>query len=237
MDIAGVADALGVSPLQKRKARNHGHTATSLWLEYTYGWRPLVTDIYSAAIAVHTITQQPAVRRVAAKPLIKNQAVDRPNNNGPFYDHRVQQVGYKIVGYFSHNPAPSYVLGLTDPLSIAWELVPFSFVADWVLPIGNYLQALNAAINLEGKFVISTWSGITGRGVKSGGNFIVSEAGFSASEKVVTLTREVQGSLLNQVTLPRLIPISEAYSWRKAVSGLALLNNWDTRVTGRPFRN
>lgn len=34
--------------------------------------------------------------------------------------------------------------GLLNPLEVIWELVPLSFVADWFLPIGDYLSALDA---------------------------------------------------------------------------------------------
>jgi hypothetical protein len=35
-------------------------------------------------------------------------------------------------------------LGLTSPVALAWELVPFSFVVDWFLPIGPMLGAFSA---------------------------------------------------------------------------------------------
>jgi hypothetical protein len=40
------------------------------------------------------------------------------------------------------------IFGLTNPLTVAWELVPFSFVADWFLPIGQALQDLTATSDL-----------------------------------------------------------------------------------------
>jgi hypothetical protein len=33
-------------------------------------------------------------------------------------------------------------LGLTNPLNVAWELVPFSFVVDWFIPIGSFFDGL-----------------------------------------------------------------------------------------------
>ena len=35
-------------------------------------------------------------------------------------------------------------LGLDNPIATAWELVPYSFVLDWAMPIGQWLQALNS---------------------------------------------------------------------------------------------
>jgi hypothetical protein len=37
-------------------------------------------------------------------------------------------------------------LGLTNPLAVAWELVPFSFVVDWALPIGSFLNQIDASV-------------------------------------------------------------------------------------------
>lgn len=34
--------------------------------------------------------------------------------------------------------------GLFNPAALAWELLPYSFVVDWFLPIGNYLNSLDA---------------------------------------------------------------------------------------------
>lgn len=39
--------------------------------------------------------------------------------------------------------------GFSDPNLLAWELCPYSFVIDWLLPIGNYLQDKSAFANLE----------------------------------------------------------------------------------------
>jgi len=39
--------------------------------------------------------------------------------------------------------------GLSDPLTVAWELIPFSFVVDWFVPIGNTLQGLTSGFGLE----------------------------------------------------------------------------------------
>jgi len=39
--------------------------------------------------------------------------------------------------------------GLDNPLAIAWEVVPFSFVVDWFLPINRYLKNISALNGLE----------------------------------------------------------------------------------------
>jgi hypothetical protein len=40
-------------------------------------------------------------------------------------------------------------LGVANPASIAWELVPYSFVVDWFVPVGNTLEAMTATAGLD----------------------------------------------------------------------------------------
>lgn len=35
-------------------------------------------------------------------------------------------------------------IGLTNPLTLAWEVIPFSFVFDWFCQVGDYLEGLSA---------------------------------------------------------------------------------------------
>jgi hypothetical protein len=37
-------------------------------------------------------------------------------------------------------------LGLTNPVEVLWELVPFSFVIDWALPIGSFISQFDASL-------------------------------------------------------------------------------------------
>lgn len=43
-------------------------------------------------------------------------------------------------------------LSALNPVSIAWELVPFSFVIDWFYDIGGYLRALETALTYNSYF-------------------------------------------------------------------------------------
>jgi hypothetical protein len=40
-------------------------------------------------------------------------------------------------------------LGITNPVNLAWELIPYSFAVDWFLPVGAWLQTLDAAKGLQ----------------------------------------------------------------------------------------
>lgn len=60
---------------------------------------------------------------------------------------------YAVDSKVAHDLAS---LGLVNPAEIVWETTPWSFIIDWFLPIGNYIQALNADVGL--RFVSGTKS-------------------------------------------------------------------------------
>jgi hypothetical protein len=45
-------------------------------------------------------------------------------------------------------------LGLLDPLTVAWEIIPYSFVIDWFVPIGTYFENLNTIPALNGRWMV-----------------------------------------------------------------------------------
>jgi hypothetical protein len=60
------------------------------------------------------------------------------------------KIRYVVYYQVNYPEMPSYTaLGLTNPALLAWELVPFSFVLDWLLPIGDWLSSLDATVGLQ----------------------------------------------------------------------------------------
>lgn len=47
-------------------------------------------------------------------------------------------------------------LGMVNPASIAWEVVPFSFIVDWFWPLGAWFESLDATAGLT--FRSGTWT-------------------------------------------------------------------------------
>lgn len=55
-------------------------------------------------------------------------------------------------------------VGLNAPLSLAWELIPFSFVVDWFLPIGETIERLEpsrAAGSAVSSYELTEWTNTT----------------------------------------------------------------------------
>jgi hypothetical protein len=122
------------------------------WLELQYGWLPLLSDVHDAATAYHAITEGPRFRIFSAT----------ANNKGSFTypspwspNVSMSQKAKRSRRYvFEQDEVLSTPrsLGLTDPASVLWENIPYSFVVDWFVPIGTYLSNLNQIPYLSGSW-------------------------------------------------------------------------------------
>lgn len=130
--------------------QDHNRVSDS-WLELQYGWLPLMGDIYTLSEQIANL-DKPKKRRLRVSSFIGiNPVVGFPGvaaGGGRFTK--------QIIAYVEEDRASwPEALGLLDPELLAWELLPFSFVADWFLPIGNWLQARAFANRAKGRFVIT----------------------------------------------------------------------------------
>lgn len=201
-------------PKSNRRSAQLGisvNALSSAWLELEYGWSPLIKDIGAAA---EMIKLHPKTNRVKARSSNRGGAhLDSPSHIGDVVvynnDRRLQNI---VV--VSSPPSLQERLGLTDPLSIAWELVPFSFVLDWFGPISDYLAALHAVNTMPVVKCIQTISSkqIANINVNSSHKFFglypVTMAG-STSTILISGTRSIYPSLptawLATVQVPRKI--------------------------------
>lgn len=129
--------------------------ASNTWLEVQYGWRPLLNDAYGAAqaFAAHNLGESPKRVKVSASgqqsvviPFMSKLGLETKVLNND-YTVRVRRVAELQVS--SPVFATASALGLTNPLSLAWNLLPFSFVVDWFIPIGTFLGNLDATAGMQ----------------------------------------------------------------------------------------
>lgn len=145
-NFGGALAALGHVPRSDRKnalrRMDSGHFAQS-WLELQYGWKPLLSDIHSAA---DFFSKKAAPRGKILRSSEKTTGVITANSPFPASDVvtiKSERRVHCMVRVVSAASVPER-LGLTDPFSVIWELTPWSFVADWFLPIGDSLKAAHA---------------------------------------------------------------------------------------------
>lgn len=140
-------------------AATHSRFAASSFLEMQYGWKPLLSDVFTSAERLAYRNQKQdfdvVIRGSAASEAPYTYGVGSSFIGTSYpYSFRALPVGenrravrvayacrYRVV-----NPAlrVASCLGLTNPLLLAWELLPFSFVVDWFAPIGNYFESMSA---------------------------------------------------------------------------------------------
>lgn len=139
---------LGISAKKPRRGQDN---VPALWLEYSFGWAPLLSDIYTMLDNTFDV---PAafVRQVyrAEYPDTRqdNSANTRVSVSGT-YKVRGVAAGLVFVDVPAIQAASQY--GITNPLATAWEALPFSFVVDWFVPVGDFINSLNATAGLKFK--------------------------------------------------------------------------------------
>jgi hypothetical protein len=128
-------------------------------LAYYFGVAPLVSDIYGA---VELLKKHDTIDTVTVT--AKGSSVDNvvsvykvQQDSDPSHDVtetltcRVEVKVRYVLEYNVDNSALSELqkLGLINPAEILWEAMPWSFVIDWVLPIGNYIRYLSNGVGLS----------------------------------------------------------------------------------------
>lgn len=120
----------------------------SRWLELQYGWFPLISDVVGTADWLNTSPAAQLTFRSTGSAVEEfSHLLDHKTTNRPAQSvitgKRVSKcvVHWQMEDYRKHRNAQG---GLINPLTVAWELIPFSFVVDWFLPIGNWLQTFDA---------------------------------------------------------------------------------------------
>ena len=127
----------------------------SAWLELQYGWIPLMSDINGALhhlarrarfgdIPVVVVKSTGKSSSLIKSGPISGKAFSAVYKNEYEVNHRVKVT----LAYGMADPqlAELSSLGLINPLEIVWEVIPYSFVVDWFLPIGGWLSALTADV-------------------------------------------------------------------------------------------
>lgn len=216
--------ALGAAPRGSHASRRvrslQQSDISSAWLELQYGWMPLYQDIHESVRAYSALTNPARKSRITAT--MSSPFVKRWSPSGAQYFTRDMsgKVSRKIVAELTENLSSARSLGLADPLSVAWELVPFSFVADWFIPIGTYLDNLSIIPNLKARYLITTQ---TRYRIKSTAGPNPTYAGTAAAGTYFKLERSVSSTL--PVPRPEFSSISEALSVGRIKNGIALLHN------------
>lgn len=128
----------------------------NIWAEFRWGWTPLISDAYDGAVWAAHLLNAPIVFRFAVRRemvnVLKDSYINSPYSVGPHAGFGAHSHRRQLIAYLEE-PPHNAVLDAINPASVAWELVPYSFVFDWFIPISTWLQVRGLGSTLRGKFV------------------------------------------------------------------------------------
>lgn len=145
-----LAGTRGTAPGGKHLANN--------WLALQYGWLPLLNDVYGACEHLAQNPKPPSftITAQASASDSKQSFSDLVSGSGGSWKIKSSELGYTSIARLAlhfrvknHTVKEMSQLGITNPATLAWEVLPWSFVVDWFLPVGNYLNSLNYDEGLE----------------------------------------------------------------------------------------
>ncbi|DAD52330.1 maturation protein [ssRNA phage SRR6960803_13] len=134
------------------RAAGEARKAANLWLEYSFGWKPLLGDIKSACDQISDKVPDGSRHQGSRS---DDQTYTIPVGWAT-YRYR-STVTHYVGGYVKLTNPNLYLasqMGLVNPLSVAWEATPGSFIADWMFDIGSFLGAMSDFI---GTSVTGAW--------------------------------------------------------------------------------
>lgn len=210
------------------------------WLEYKYGWTPLLMEVKGSAelLAQHHLRRAEsfeASATVSDSKVWNYQSVTAaPGGTSVWRASSAQRIARVKLRCRIDNPiaAAAQQMGLTNPALVAWEVVPYSFVFDWFISVGDWLTAITS---LQGLTVISAMSSTVFSGVgthtqtENGKDFWgvwLNPATCDASAKRREYSRNPL-SLSGLTVYP--VVHSDAFGFQKLVTSLALMRSSSSR--------
>lgn len=211
---------------------------SSAWLEYRYGWRPLAMDVKSIVkMAGEKLAAQRTLVARGRSSSVANGGWtwdpmmfgDMPASGSIQYSYKKStNVGILYLVCLDQMAGVMRALGLRacDMPATAWEIMPYSFVADWFVGIGSWIKAISPS---PGIVPLGNWSTIitdaTTNTVKSCEWPIpVDESQWhgdygSCEEKIFNMTRHCGNQLPTYPVVKKL-----GLSWQQQADALALLS-------------
>jgi hypothetical protein len=128
------------SPKWDERQRFTAHDVSATWLSLNFGIVPSVDNLFNAYIAQKEAVAQKGVwHRVYVK--VKDSR-STSFDTGGFTINSTDRLENRATAWLKLEP--EYHVDMGNPLELAWERIPFSFVVDWVFNVGDVLSSLDA---------------------------------------------------------------------------------------------
>lgn len=191
-------------------------------LIYSFGVAPLVGTVYDSVERLRSTLDDPTFVKVVQSAK-KTVSVNQGLGIGTVTGKQTRSSFAQLYVKYDRGSFNNFTVG--NPLEIAWELVPYSFVIDYMIPIGDALSALDALVGVSG-----IYGTVTHRDSASG-SYTESNYGSDWTEvRNIPATGKYRGhsrELITSVPMPGFPNWRPSASWHKLRNAVALL--WQTR--------
>lgn len=238
--ITRMKSTYGHSPRKTSQSPNPISEFSNHWLEWRYGWGPMVMDIVSTLSALSKARDN---RRFMVRGSAKSEASSSTNASSTIpngtTDYRTDVSHSRLARAWVLYEVESQLsavlndFGVLDFPSTAWELIPFSFVVDWFIPVGDWIQAvtpkfgvniLTSGVSMTERIdVVRTATKWTSPDFGNGGRWLL-DGVVGLSDSGQTRTYERTG-----LTLPLVPPIDVNLNVKRAIDSIALLSGAHSR--------
>jgi len=128
------------------KLRKNARSFSNNFLEFHFGWSPLVKDIGSSIDflqkPINLVPVKGHAKMVLNKVIITNDSSGKPSYKTTHVGCVRARVGAEIR-INNTNLWLANRLGFTNPALVMWDMVPFSFVVDWFVNVSEILGEWN----------------------------------------------------------------------------------------------
>lgn len=222
-DLRGLAIQLSLNPERvRRRVEKLGPKAKDLanvWLEFTFGWAPLLSDIASC---VEVLQQDFPISPIKGRSSFTVSSTNNISDSWAWLKTNERSVTVKVqyrgsVRITNSNLLLANSLGFVNPVSVAWELVPFSFVVDWFLPVGRFLESFTDFVGLSLEQTAYTITREATGSSRASHIYSPAEYYSQSKTKVNTVERFI-GVNLNPPNLTARLRLPKASAWLAATS-------------------
>ncbi len=128
-------------------------TIADLILELKFGWIPILQDIYDAS---QYCELKPIENRLRAH-VTASESKSSVYGSNIFYSTETQKsrTVYAVSCVVGRKPLDFQRLGLSDP-AVFWELVPYSFLVDYIFPIKSIIRSTFVLPQMQAKYPCRT---------------------------------------------------------------------------------
>lgn len=210
----------------KRRKRITPCNIAAAELVYSYGIEPLASDLFDSFYALQGRLLDPVYRRfISTKRDRGSETVDYLGK----VDVEWQMLQRAIAYVELETNRSDFTLG--NPLELAWEVVPYSFVVDWAIPVGDYLSALDALKDV--KKVIGTVT------TKRKSLEKYTHINVTDNDWVIEIPSSYEytsheRTVLTGIPLPARPTYDPSKSWRAIMHGISLLTQLSSKCRGGP---